>query len=163
MNKSIWVAVYVATLAWPVPPAAQAEDGSNKPQAPAQAPAASIQSAGAPAASKSTKKPFTAGRLPLYLAGIAAGACLGMPVSLVRRTIWEEKQGIQGLCGDSTNKVAIVSAGAFWLPFSAFLGAVEAPVMGPVNSLRNYDKPFSKDQFSLGALGDGGGGGRDPG
>ncbi len=47
-----------------------------------------------------------------------------------------------------------------WLPFSAFLGAGEAPVMGPVNSLRHYDKPFSKEQFSLGPIGDSS---RDPG
>jgi hypothetical protein len=109
------------------------------------------------ASTKKAKKSFSIGQLPVYLAGIATGAAVGMPVSLVRRSIWEEKQGIQGLCGDSKNKLAIISAGAFWLPFSAFLGAAEAPVMGPVNSLKNYDKPFSKDQFSLGALGDGGG------
>lgn len=123
---------------------------------------ASQAAAAAPAANQGStaKKPFSISRLPVYLAGIATGACVGMPISLVRRFIWEEKQGIQGLCGDSKNKVAILSAGAFWLPFSAFLGAGEAPVMGPVNSLRHYDKPFSKEQFSLGPIGDSS---RDPG
>jgi len=119
----------------------------------------------APATNSATKapekKPFSLGRLPAYVAGIATGAFVGMPISAVRRFAWEEKQGIQGLVGDSKNKVAIYSAGAFWLPFSALLGACEAPVMGPVNSLRYSDRPFSKDQFSLGLLGDGSS--RDPG
>jgi len=163
MNKSACTRIVfcLSLLVLSSPLAGQAEEQNSTKDTLSQAPATANPSQGAPASNKNTNKPFSPGRLPLYLVGIATGACVGMPISLVRRTVWEEKQGIQGLCGDSKNKVAIVSAGAFWLPFSVFLGAAEAPVMGPVNSLRNYDKPFSKEQFSLGALGDGGS--RDPG
>jgi hypothetical protein len=155
--RCIRLAVGLAAISWPCQLGAQAEETSSNSQSTEARPALAQA---APSAS-SAKKPFSLGRLPVYVAGIAAGAAVGMPISLVRRFVWEEKQGIQGLVGDSKNKAAVATAGAFWLPFSAFLGAAEAPVMGPVNSLRNYDKPFSKAQFSLGALGDSSS--RDPG
>lgn len=152
--RYIKLAVCLTAISWVSHQAVWADDADSTPlrgTSPAAAPAPSTSS---------SKKSFSIGRLPVFIAGVATGAFVGMPISLVRRFIWEEKQGIQGLVGDSTNKAAIVSAGAFWLPFSALLGCSEAPVMGPVNSIKNYDKPFSKEQFSLGAIGQGS---RDPG
>jgi hypothetical protein len=73
-----------------------------------------------------------------------------MPVSLVRRVIDEDKEGIKGMVGDTDNKFQRVTAGSFWLPFSMLLGACEAPVYGPLNSLSNVNRPFSKDQMGLG-------------
>jgi hypothetical protein len=155
----IKLAACLAAVYSPCQQAAMADDVSPSTQSSQTYPA--LAQAASTGTSPSVKKSFSLARLPVYIAGIATGAAVGMPISLVRRCIWEEKQGIQGLVGDSQNKVAIVSAGVFWLPFSAFLGAAEAPVMGPVNSLKNYDKPFSKEQFSLGAIGEGSS--RDPG
>jgi hypothetical protein len=128
---------------------------ANSVASPSKSTAAPSKSAAAAGTKPQPKSDFSVLSIPKYTVGVIAGTIVGVPVNLVRRTIWEEKLGIKGLCGDSTNKFAQASAGAFWLPFSLFLAGCETPVCSPVTSLRYYDKPFSKEQFSLGPLGDG--------
>jgi hypothetical protein len=69
-------------------------------------------------------------------------------VCIVRKSIDEEKCGINGMIGTNDNKAAQVAAGVFWFPFAAFTGAVESPVYAAINSLR-ADEPFTKQQFSI--------------
>ena len=88
--------------------------------------------------------------VPKKTLGFIVGAAVGAPASVVRRTVAEEKYGVQGLIGDSNSKLAKISAGTFWLPFSLVLGALEGPVYGPANSLRNIKRPLTKDQMGLG-------------
>jgi hypothetical protein len=88
--------------------------------------------------------------IPKRVLGAIVGTVVGTPVCIARRILWDEKDGIRGIVGDTSNKVAIVSAGAFWLPFSITTGCVEAPCYSFKHSMCNTDKPFSKEQFSLG-------------
>src|SRR5271166_6246747 len=60
--------------------------------------------------------------IPKKALGFVCGAAVGTPVSLVRRIIHEDKEGIRGMVGDTDNKFYRVSAGSFWLPFSLLLG-----------------------------------------
>jgi hypothetical protein len=103
-----------------------------------------------PTSTSSSQGLTGAAAIPKKMLGFVFGAAVGTPVNVVRRTVWEEKQGVRGIVGDHNNKAAVVSAGAFWAPFSVFLGTCEAPFFGPVNSLKNVNKPFSKEQMSLG-------------
>lgn len=86
---------------------------------------------------------------PARVAGVVAGTFVGTPVCIVRKSIDEEKYGIQGIVGNTNSKMKKVAAGAFWLPFSVVTGFVESPVCAAVNSLRTNDKPFSKSQFAI--------------
>ena len=81
--------------------------------------------------------------------GIVVGTVVGTPVCVVRKTIDEEKYGINGMIGTSNNKKAQVAAGLFWAPFAVFTGAVESPAYAAINSLNATDEPFTKSQFSL--------------
>ena len=88
--------------------------------------------------------------IPKKALGFICGAAVATPVSLVRRIIAEDKEGIKGMVGETDNKFSQVAAGSFWFPFSMILGACEAPLYGPLNSLVNVNKPFSKEQMGLG-------------
>lgn len=83
--------------------------------------------------------------------GAVIGTVIGTPICAVRRIAYNETYGVHGMVGNTDNRVAIVSAGAFWLPFSVVIGAVEAPCYSFKHSVCNTAKPFSKEQFSLGA------------
>lgn len=83
-------------------------------------------------------------------AGVIVGATVGMPVAVVRRTAIEDRDGIKGLVGDSDNKLAKGLAGTFWMPFSIVLGVLEGPLYGPGNSVRNVNRPFTKEQMGMG-------------
>lgn len=67
----------------------------------------------------------------------------------MRKTIDEEKYGIQGMVGESGNKAMKIAAGAFWLPFSVLLGTAESPVSATWNAVKENDKPFGKSQFAI--------------
>jgi hypothetical protein len=108
---------------------------------------AALQSATPTAATKSSSG--LAG-IPKKALGFIVGAAVGTPVSLFRRIGAENKEGIKGMVGDTDNKFQQVTAGGFWMPFSLLLGACEAPIYGPLNSLSNINKPFSKEQMGLG-------------
>jgi hypothetical protein len=88
--------------------------------------------------------------VPTRILGAIVGTFVGTPVCFIRRSVWDEKEGVRGIVGDTNNKLAVVSAGAFWLPFGITTGLLEAPCYSFKHSMCNTDKPFSKEQFSLG-------------
>jgi hypothetical protein len=98
----------------------------------------------------SNAKSSPSASVPKRVLGTVIGTFVGTPICAVRRIAYNEKYGLHGMIGDADNKLAIVSAGAFWMPFSVVIGAVEAPCYSFKHSLCNNDKPFSKEQFSLG-------------
>jgi len=115
------------------------------------------------AATQSTPAPVkatVASRLksaPAALAGFCAGAALGMPICFVRYMGRETMNDAHGLIGsvmtDNNNPWLLVPAGIFCSPFAALVTAVETPVYACKNAYM-ADKPFSKEQFSLGTLED---------
>lgn len=68
---------------------------------------------------------------------------------MVRKSMDEDKYAVADLAGNSHNGRAVVPTAALWAPFAAVQGILEAPFWAVNNSLVNYNKPFSKNQFSL--------------
>lgn len=88
--------------------------------------------------------------LALKALGFICGSIVGVPVSVVRNPIIEEKYGKEQLsCGSEQPRVT-VPAGIFYFPFALATGVVEAPFSAVKHSWQNADHPFSKEQFSLG-------------
>ena len=81
--------------------------------------------------------------------GVMTGVVVGTPVCMVRKPMDEDKYAVSDLTGNSTKGRAVVPTAVLWAPFSAVQGVLEAPFVALNNSLVNYDKPFSKEQFSL--------------
>jgi hypothetical protein len=81
--------------------------------------------------------------------GVMTGAVVGTPVCMVRKPMDEDKYAVSDLTGNSKKGRAVVPTAVLWAPFSAVQGVLEAPFFAFNNSLVNYDKPFSKEQFSL--------------
>lgn len=104
-------------------------------------------SASDPAISSQSAGPFFRAKQVL---GACAGAAIGLPVCFIRKPIDEEKYGIAQMTSDSHKRRLIIPAALFWAPFAAAAGILEAPFCAGTNSLANFDKPFSKEQFSLG-------------
>ncbi len=102
------------------------------------------------ASNNSNAKSASAASAPKRVLGTVIGTFVGTPICAVRRIAYNEKYGLHGMIGDTDNKLAIVSAGTFWLPFSVVIGVAEAPCYSFKHSICNNDKPFSKEQFSLG-------------
>jgi hypothetical protein len=87
--------------------------------------------------------------VPKRILGAVVGTVVGTPICFVRGTIADEKSAVEGMVGDTENKVALYSAGAFWLPFGIATGFLSSPFCSLKHSMSNTDKPFSKEQFSL--------------
>jgi hypothetical protein len=110
---------------------------------------------GTPAMADATSGAPTAGTsppsasVPKRILGAVVGTVVGTPICFVRGSIADEKSAIQGMVGDTDNKVALYSAGAFWLPFGIATGFLSSPFCALKHSMSNTDKPFSKEQFSL--------------
>ncbi|MBX9724478.1 MAG: hypothetical protein K2X81_23915 [Candidatus Obscuribacterales bacterium] len=102
-----------------------------------------------------TSKPTSASSkgsdAPLMVLGVPAGFVAGTPICFLRRFAHDEASGTRGIVGESNNKMLLLPAGAVYLPFAIFTSFVEAPVYAFRNSWM-ADKPFSKDQFSLGEM-----------
>lgn len=86
-------------------------------------------------------------------AGMVAGFAVGWPVCLVRRLKRDAIQGARGIAGETDNPILLGTAGAIWLPLAFCTSFLEAPVYAARNSFM-AEKPFSKDQFSLGDMPD---------
>src|SRR5579883_3323275 len=63
---------------------------------------------------------------PKAIAGFFAGAIVGTPVCVVRKSIDEENDGIQGMVGNTDKARFKIPAGIFWLPFATVTGTLEA-------------------------------------
>ena len=81
--------------------------------------------------------------------GVVTGVIVGTPVCMVRKPLDEDKYAVADLTGNSDKGRAVVPTTVLWAPFSVVGGILEAPFCAFNNSLVNYDKPFSKEQFSL--------------
>jgi hypothetical protein len=111
--------------------------------------AAAFADANSAPTAAATPTPSAHASIPKRILGAVVATVVGTPVCFVRGAIADEKGGIQGMVGDTENKVALVSAGAFWLPFGLTTGFLSAPFSSFKHSMCNTDKPFSKEQFSL--------------
>jgi len=92
----------------------------------------------------------SAASLPKKCLGVVVGAIVGMPVCAVRQPLAEEKYAVASqMNGNNPKPRAKIPVGIFWLPFATAAGLFEAPWLAVGNSVLNYDKPFSKAQFSI--------------
>lgn len=116
--------------------------------------AASAQ--GAPTSTNSSNSGSRSGlkAFPLKVLGFVTGCAVGVPVSVVRNPISEEKWSIDNWTGDNKDKPRVtVPAGLFWAPFAVIDGVILAPFSAVKYSAKNFNKPFSKEQFGLGQRG----------
>jgi hypothetical protein len=123
---------------------------AQQPTAPESTNAPATPVSAAPAAS--AKKNYGLSALPLRVCSIVTGTIVGTPVCMWRCSVWEEKYATKGMVGDTDDKFLQAAAGTFWLPLGAMTGVCEAPLSALKRSYANSDKPFSKDQFSLGHI-----------
>ncbi|MBU6454249.1 MAG: hypothetical protein KGS72_20900 [Cyanobacteria bacterium REEB67] len=107
---------------------------------PAAPPAASLPSAGSSASNAS---------LPSRIFGAAAGIIVGIPVCAVRRPIAGENYGIDSTAGRHSEPRKKIPAAFLYAPCAIVTGLIESPFYALNNSLVNFNKPFSKEQFSL--------------
>lgn len=67
----------------------------------------------------------------------------------VRQPIHEEKYYISQTAGEKTRPRKTIPYAIINAPFALVSGLIEAPFFALNNSIVNYDKPFSKAQFSI--------------
>lgn len=93
--------------------------------------------------------------LPVSLAGVCAGVAVGTPICYVRKLHQEVRESSHGLAGsivnDENHKFLLIPAGLVWLPVSLVITTLEAPGYA-LKDAWMADKPFSKEQFSLGEI-----------
>lgn len=99
--------------------------------------------------SSSSAEPFG----PAMIPGVCVGTAVGLPVCLVRRFAHNVVAGARGMLGDSENPALVIPAAAIWSPLAFCVSVMESPVYAVRNAWM-ADKPFSKDQFSLGEMPD---------
>jgi|SRR5271156_1807860 len=135
------------------PESAMIQAGSeNIAQQPTASDSSNAPASAAPAPSAPAKKHYGLSALPLRVCSIVTGTIVGTPVCMLRCSVWEEKYATKGMVGDTDDKFLQTAAGTFWLPLGAMTGVCEAPFSALKRSYANSDKPFSKDQFSLGHI-----------
>ena len=93
--------------------------------------------------------------LPKAVAGCCAGAIIGAPICFVRKFPKEVSEGAHGFVGsitsDDNNKLLFIPACVLWLPVASVVTALEAPGYA-LKDAYTADKPFEKEQFSLGEM-----------
>lgn len=91
------------------------------------------------------------------VAGFCAGFVVGIPINFVRYLHRETLDGAHALVGslvkDNNNPILLVPASVASLPAATIVAAMEAPAYAFKNAYM-AQKPFSKEQFSLGKLED---------
>jgi hypothetical protein len=121
----------------------------------ASAPArASAPAAASTSALPSQKLGARIASLPLFIAGCACGTVVGTPICFVRKFPSEFHNLAYGFVGsitDNKSKWLSIPAGIAWLPFSGTATLMEAPVYAFKDAYM-AEKPFSKEQFSLGQI-----------
>ena len=91
--------------------------------------------------------------IPVRLVAFAAGAVIGTPIAIVRKTAQNTGDMSESLSGKSENPLVKGVAGLAILPFAVFKGGLEGAYYGTANSWKNSSEhPFSKDSFSMGEM-----------
>jgi hypothetical protein len=91
---------------------------------------------------------------PLCIAGFTCGTIVGTPICFVRKLPAEVRNLAHGFVGSITekeSKLLLIPVGIAWLPFAGTAALMEAPVYAFKDAYM-AEKPFSKEQFSLGEL-----------
>jgi hypothetical protein len=121
---------------------------SNAPTS--NAPTSSASTSSAPTSSAPTNNaPTNSTSLPARMFGAAAGLIVGIPVCAVRRPIAGENYGIDSTAGRHSEPRKKIPAAFLYAPCAIVTGLIESPFYALNNSLVNFNKPFSKEQFSL--------------
>ncbi len=107
------------------------------------------ESATVPGNMSTTATPAQHSSFAKKIIGVVTGVVVGAPVCAVRKPLDEDKYAIADLTGNSKKGRAVIPTAVLWAPFACVEGILEAPFFAINNSLVNYDKPFSKEQFSL--------------
>jgi hypothetical protein len=89
--------------------------------------------------------------MPLKGASVATAMVVGLPVAIVRKSAENTKEQTKKVAGDNANPVMTGLAALVGLPIGLVSGTIDGSQAGFKNSLK-FDKPFSKEQFSLGDL-----------
>lgn len=90
--------------------------------------------------------------IPVKAVAFVAGAAVGTPIAIVRKTASNDK-AMAGQLSGKDNPLVTGAAGLVCLPFAVFKGGLEGSVAGVQNSWKNSsEKPFSGESFSLGDM-----------
>lgn len=92
--------------------------------------------------------------LPVKVVAFGTTAVVGTPVAVVRMTAKNSCESTKSIAGDKGNPLMTGMAALAGVPFGIFTGTLEGGYYGMKNAAMNTDKPFSKDAFSMGDLGD---------
>lgn len=134
---------------------AWADDQSPGPMAASPASAPPAAAATTPATAPAPKSMGArVASWPLCIAGFTCGTVVGTPICFVRKLPSEVKNLAHGFVGsitDHESKFFLIPVGIFWLPFAGTAALMEAPVYAFKDAYM-AEKPFSKEQFSLGQL-----------
>jgi hypothetical protein len=102
-----------------------------------------------------TKKGARLLAFPKAIAGFCVGALVGTPICFVRKFPSEVTEGAHGFVGsigsNDSKKLLFVPACVAWMPVAGVVSALEAPGFA-LKDAYTAEKPFSKEQFSLGEL-----------
>lgn len=90
---------------------------------------------------------------PVKIAAFGAGVVVGTPIAIVRTSAKNTKKSTKDLGGEG-NAVKTGLAAIVGLPLGVFTGTLEGSYYGISNATMHTDKPFCKEAFSLGELGD---------
>lgn len=90
---------------------------------------------------------------PVKIAAFGAGVVVGTPIAIVRTSAKNTKQSTKDIGGEG-NAVKTGLAAIVGLPLGVFTGTLEGSYYGISNATMHTDKPFCKEAFSLGELGD---------
>ncbi len=89
--------------------------------------------------------------MPLKGASVATSMVIGIPVAIVRKSAEATKEQTKKVAGDKANPVMTGFSALVGMPIGIMSGTIDGTKKGFKNSLK-CDKPFTKEQFSLGDL-----------
>lgn len=91
--------------------------------------------------------------MPLKAASVATTLVVGTPIAVARKIGNNTCDMTKAVAGDDSNPLMTGAVGLFVAPVGVIAGTAEGGFYGVKNSMVHVDKPFSKDQFSLGEYG----------
>lgn len=97
----------------------------------------------------------TVAMLPVKMVAFGAGAVVGTPIAIVRKTAQNTKAATKSIAGDNAHPVKVGAAALLGIPVGLFTGGLEGSYWGTANAWTNSSEhPFGKDSFSLGEMKD---------